>query len=270
MSSVARKLGIESLTLDSDPKTSPDIVVDILEWDYQARRWGVFDIIHASIPCTEFSRCHTRSKRNLDLARRIACRTRAIIDYFLARNLCLFFVVENPSTSLLCQEPAVKGWGSTDASYCCYGFPYRKNTRFWHNLPTLSLRTCDPEHCFWRMKGHPISCQNAPPEMRAKIPACLCFEIITSACAALGATLCARMPCPVKRPPRPPRARRTTQHTQVRKRGRPKLDTQDLSCSICSADDAFFYNLTGGPVMCSRCYRRTRRQAKTVQTESGA
>ena len=277
MATVARKLGFETLTLDSDPKTSPDVLVDILEWDFRDKRY-YYDFVHASVPCQEFSICKTRGVRNLALARRIAGRTRAIIDHLLARNPRLLFTVENPRTSLLRHEDAVKSWGWTDCSYCCYGSPMRKDTRFWHNLKTLSLKTCSPEHCYWRMKGHPISCQHAPPEMRARIPACLCFEILTSVCTDMGATLCARMPCPVKRPPRaqatqhtrPPRAQ-ATQHTQVHatiKRGRPKRATQDLSCSICSADDAFFYNLTSGPVMCSRCYRRTRRQANAALTES--
>ena len=260
MSSVARRLGFETITLDNDPKMSPAILVDILSWDYESSRWGVFDFVHASIPCQELSQCHTRSERNLDHARKIASRTREIIEYFLKRNARLLFFVENPSTSLLCREAAVQGWMYNDASYCCYGFPYRKNTRFWHNLPALALQTCSPEHCFWLSKGHPLSCQHAPPDMRAKIPACLCLDILTQACAAMGITLCARVPCPVRPTPRTHEQPGPTR----RKRGRPRATHDSLSCSICGVEEAFFYNLKRGPVLCSRCYRRTRRQAKAA------
>ena len=259
MTHVAAKLGFETLTLDSDPKVAPDILTDILDWDYKDKRWGTFDYIHCSIPCEEWSRCHTRSERNLPLARQIAERTRAIIEHFRRNSRCIF-TVEQPASSLLCREEAVQGWLWTDASYCCYGFPYQKHTRFWHNLPSLSLRKCCPEHCFWRMKGHPMSVQHAPPEMRAVIPACLCFEILTTVCAAMGASIAARIPL---KPLRAPRPRAATQPSQESKRGRPKRDTQDVSCSVCGNEEAVqFYNLTRGPTMCSRCYRRTRRHAK--------
>ena len=84
MATVARKLGFETLTLDSDPKTSPDVLVDILEWDFRDKRY-YFDFVHASVPCEEWSMCKTRGERNLSLARQIAGRTRAIIEHFLAR-----------------------------------------------------------------------------------------------------------------------------------------------------------------------------------------
>ena len=179
-----------------------------------------------------------------------------------AQRPLILFSVENPSTSLLCREAAVQGWMYNDASYCCYGFPYRKHTRIWHNLPSLSLRKCCPEHCFWRMKGHPMSVQHAPPEMRAVIPACLCFEILTTVCAAMGASISARIPLKPLRTPRTPTSTHPSQ-TVPSKRGRPKHDTQNLSCSVCGVEEAAqFYNLTDGPIMCSRCYRRTRRHAK--------
>lgn len=260
LSCVARKLGIETLTLDDDPKTCPDILVDVLEWDFQSRRWGVFDYIHASIPCEEWSICKTRGERKIQLARQIAGRTRAIIEHFLALNPRLLFTVENPRTSLLRHEDAVKGWVWADCCYCCYGSAMKKPSRIWNNFdPKLVLKTCSPTACHWGGQKHPVSCQHAPPHMRAIIPSCLCLDLLLSACAAMGAPLCARMPCPVRRPPRTSAPGMTQ-----RKRGRPHATHEGLSCSICSVEDAFYYNLKSGPVMCSRCYRRTRRQAKAA------
>ena len=65
------------------------------------------------------------------------------------------------------------------ASYCCYGYPYRKNTSFWNNFHSLILKEC-PRSCFWN-KQHPLNVQIAPQHMRAQIPHCLCFEILLSA-----------------------------------------------------------------------------------------
>jgi len=256
---VARKLGIEALTLDNDPRTSPDILVDILEWDFKAKRWGVFDYVHSSIPCESWSMCNTRGERNLPLARQIAGRTRAIIEHFLALNPRMLFSVENPRTSLLRHEEAVKGWEWTDCSFCAYGSAMKKPTRIWHNFPRLDLKMCSPTSCHWGGRKHPVSCQHAPSSLpRACIPACLCFDILAQACAAMGISLCARMPCPIR--PRPHARACPTQ----RKRGRPRAAHEGLSCTICSVEDAFFYNLKRGPVLCSRCYRRTRRQAKAA------
>ena len=109
MSNTAARLGFETLTLDSDARCEPDLETDILDWNYRSRRYGAPDMIHASIPCTEFSICHTRSERNLPLARKIADRTRQIIDYFLKLNPRCVFTIENPSTSLLNKEDAVAG-----------------------------------------------------------------------------------------------------------------------------------------------------------------
>ena len=261
LTGVARKLGIEALTLDNDPRTTPDILVDILEWDYQSGRWGVLDYIHCSVPCQEFSICKTRGERNLHLARQIAGRTRAIIEHFLALNPRPVFTVESPRTSLLRHDESVKGWAWADCCYCCYGSAMKKPTRIWHNLPRLDLKMCSPTTCHWGGRKHPVSCQHAPPHMRAVIPSCLCLELLMSVCSALGTPLCARMPCPVRRPLRgapPPPA------PMQRKRGRPRANHSELSCSVCSVEDAFFYNLKRGPVMCARCYRRTRRQAKAA------
>ncbi len=51
-----RKMWYEVVTLDYDRKFSPDILTDVLAWDYQSTfAPGYFENIAASPPCTEYS-----------------------------------------------------------------------------------------------------------------------------------------------------------------------------------------------------------------------
>jgi hypothetical protein len=269
MTDVARHIGFQTVTLDNDPKVNPDILGDILTWDYKDKRYGHFDLVHASIPCEEFSVCHTRGERNLVLARQIANRTREIIEHFLHVNPKCLFTIENPSTSLLTKEEAVKGLTFADASYCSYGYPYRKNTRFWHNFPQLKLKTCSPENCFWKIKGHPTSVQDAPVTMRAHIPTCLCFKILMQACEHMGClprlsialkplkdTTVFRGDDEVSEMPRIIKTRRS--------------DMQGACCSVCSTSTANAYRLTTTDTpMCTSCYKKhLRRRANNVTQAS--
>ena len=52
---VAKELGYECVSLDISPKHSPDIVCDILEFDFTVWAPGTFEFIWASPPCTLFS-----------------------------------------------------------------------------------------------------------------------------------------------------------------------------------------------------------------------
>ena len=54
-STVAKALGYECVTLDISAKHNPDIVCDILEFDYKIWPIGYFDFIWASPPCNTFS-----------------------------------------------------------------------------------------------------------------------------------------------------------------------------------------------------------------------
>ena len=58
----------EVVSLDLDPQCNPSIVADILEWDYTEYAPGHWDVIWASVPCTEYSRAKTIGRRRLEFA----------------------------------------------------------------------------------------------------------------------------------------------------------------------------------------------------------
>ena len=99
-SKVARDLGMKTLTLDIDEAAEPDVLIDILDWNFKDKAWGTFDIIHSSVPCEELSICHTRSPRDIEGARKIANKTREIIDHFRKLNPKTLITIENPAKSL--------------------------------------------------------------------------------------------------------------------------------------------------------------------------
>ena len=297
MSDTAQSLGFRTVTLDNDERNTPDIHANILDWNYHDRTWGTFDVLHASIPCEQFSQCNTSGRPHIEAARAVARRTREIIDYFRRHNPKMIVVIENPKTSLLNNEKEViKGFHITDASYCCYGYPYRKDTRFFHNIPGLALSECANDgKCFWA-REHPMNVQSCPDAMRAVIPKCLCFSIIAAACRALGGYTVARLPlratfrlprsiekctrrkdCGIEEeihseidssrgeaaPSAPPRI-------AERKSGRPPLDRTGLECASCKTQTpgSRWYGLSRPPLLCSRCYRKGK--GKMFETGNGA
>ena len=52
---VCKELNWEVISLDFLSKWEPDIVADILEWDYKVYPPNTFDIVWGSPPCAEYS-----------------------------------------------------------------------------------------------------------------------------------------------------------------------------------------------------------------------
>jgi 23S rRNA G2069 N7-methylase RlmK/C1962 C5-methylase RlmI len=50
VSKAAKNMGCDVISLDMDFRTKPDIVADILHWDYKSYQPGQFDLIWASPP----------------------------------------------------------------------------------------------------------------------------------------------------------------------------------------------------------------------------
>jgi hypothetical protein len=203
--SVGRALtaaGFEVTSLDLNPKASPTICCDILEWDYKALPADHFDFVWASPVCTHYSRARTTGgPRNLELADSLVRRTLEIMLYFEDGG-CPFWAFENPQTGLLKTRPLVEGIPFVDVTYCRYGFSYQKATRIWTNLGHLGLweprpmcTRCQP--CDKVVDGrHPRTAQRLPTkgydgkhtqDELYSMPPELCEEIADAVVRGLGA-----------------------------------------------------------------------------------
>ena len=137
---VARDLGFSVISLDLK---NANINTDILSWDYKQFDVGEFDVIWASPPCTEYSRAKTTGVRKIEYANSIVLKTLEIIDYFKPKR----WVVENPQTVLLKEQPFMSGLKYYDVDYCKYGMNYRKRTRLWSNIETWKPRPLCNRDC---------------------------------------------------------------------------------------------------------------------------
>ena len=132
ISHVFREAGWEVVSLDNDPKSQPDIIADVLEWDYKSHFMpGVVDAIWASPPCTQYSVARTKARlpRDLEGADAMVQRTLDIIEYLKPR----VWFMENPQTGLLRTRPVVAGLHYATCDDCVFGRPYRKRTAIWTN-----------------------------------------------------------------------------------------------------------------------------------------
>ena len=133
---VARRLGWEVTALDVDGRFSPELHMSIMDWDYRALPRDSWDFVWASPPCQLYSIArNTGSPADLDAADLLVARTREIVEWFGCP-----YAIENPATSRLWRRQVSAGipYGAL-TSYCCFGYPYQKNTRiaasFSLNLP---------------------------------------------------------------------------------------------------------------------------------------
>ena len=137
---VAKKLGYEVISLDLK---NADINTNILDFDYKQFEVGYFDLIHASPPCTEFSRAKTIGVRKIEAANEIVLKTLEIIEYLNPKH----FIIENPQTGLLKDQWFMHGLPFNDLDYCRYSYPYRKRTRIWNNISTWMPRPLCKRDC---------------------------------------------------------------------------------------------------------------------------
>ena len=128
------------MTLDFDAKFKPDICCDILLWDYKKDlKWKTVDIIIAGPVCTEFSKLKLYSdKRDLAKGGSLVKKTLEIIKHYDPK----FWIIENPKTSALSDQPYMRGLPFYDVTYCMYGFEYKKPTRLWTNITTFKPKFC--------------------------------------------------------------------------------------------------------------------------------
>jgi site-specific DNA-cytosine methylase len=155
---VARKMGMDTISLDFEEKYEPDILTDILNWDY--KKWQrenkfIPDFIWASPPCNTYSPlAYPLKERHPQTAKpyserakigtKILYKTLEIIHYFNKLNKNLLFVIENPH-GMMRHEKEIKKLNESTTCYCLYGDNKRKLTDFFNNVPDgLKLKEVKP------------------------------------------------------------------------------------------------------------------------------
>ena len=153
VSNVWREAGHQALTLDIDPKCSPDICTDIMSWEYTDFSLEDPDVIWCSPPCTHYSIARSKAKtpRDLEGSDQKVQRCLDIIAYWRPK----YWFMENPQTGLLKTMEIVQGISYVDLDYCMYGAPYRKRTRIWTNTAWTARPLCI--HA-----SHPMTAQKGP------------------------------------------------------------------------------------------------------------
>ena len=152
-SKVARERGHKCVTLDNEAKFSPDICMDIMDFEPSALDGFNPDVVWASPPCTAYSVAAigknwkvsgplyipiSEGARN---AKHVIIKTLEIIKGLNPR----YYFIENPR-GMLRKMPFMKGWNRSTVTYCQYGFGYQKPTDIWNNCLEWKMRPmCRPK-----------------------------------------------------------------------------------------------------------------------------
>ena len=154
------KENVEVISLDFCKKYKPDILVDIMKWDYKEYPVGYFDIIIAGPECKIFSNLQYtwigrkwRDKEHLAEEQKKNAiyinKTIEIIEYFNPE----YYFIENPLYSKIWEHVENKDYLNdfVIVDYCAFGFDYRKPTKFLTNKKLENVRCkCQgkPKHKF--------------------------------------------------------------------------------------------------------------------------
>lgn len=138
---------VKVITLDIKPKYEPDILEDILEWDYKKLK-EIPDIIWASPPGGSYSFLNPYANRDRKTGKALGDnakyfdslleKTIEIIKYFQLKNPKLKFIIENPK-GLMRFMPILYKYKRYTVLYCNYGFNIQKPTDLFSNDTELKL-----------------------------------------------------------------------------------------------------------------------------------
>ena len=139
-------LGFEVFPLDNRPSTKPSFCTDILGWSYKETfEPSTFQLIFASLPCTELSTALTTRERDLVLAEKLIMKTLEIIEFFQPKE----YFIENPASSLLKDMECMAGIPRIRVDYCQVepAWGYQKPTMIFGTVENLQNVQCDFENC---------------------------------------------------------------------------------------------------------------------------
>lgn len=156
----AKKLNLNVISLDNEAIFKPDILTDILDWNYKNVDF-IPNIIWASPPCNTFSPLsYPLKERDTETAEpfseraklgtKILYKTIEIINYFKKKNPKLLFVIENPR-GMMRKDKKIKELYKETTLYCLYGDIKRKPTDFFSNFRMNLIE--DKKNCPNKVKG---------------------------------------------------------------------------------------------------------------------
>lgn len=165
-------------SLDVEPSFNPTFLTDFKDFDFTSIPPRTYQYIHASPPCTEFSRAKTTGPpRDFETADGLVRKTLDCITFLEPK----FWTLENPGTGLLKERPYMAEVPVVcSLDYCMYGAPYKKSTLLWGKMPESFVgKRCHHDCGASDGKRHFKSAQRAefPRNVLYSIPQRLCEEI---------------------------------------------------------------------------------------------
>lgn len=130
---------VDTLDIRGRKTHQPTIMEDILQWDFKQVPMGKYQVVHASPPCTPFSRANpSSSKASEKLGVDIAKRCFEIINHLAP----MVWIFENPANRLV-DQPYMEQMEEFRhlTNYCHFGTLYAKPTNIWTNV-TIDLPKC--------------------------------------------------------------------------------------------------------------------------------